>query len=587
MLKISADLSLPLDAVTQTFAFLAKRRVGKSYTIAVMAEEFVAARLPFVMIDPTGAHWGLRASSDGRGPGLPVVVIGGAHGDMPLDPDAGEVVADLVVDHPGYYVLDLSMTRSNAEQDRFCTAFAERLYRRKQVQRDPLHVFIDEADMVLPQRPQPNQLRMLGAYEALVRRGGIYGIGVSVVSQRPAICNKNVLSQVEVLVALQTTGPHDRKAIKEWAEGNGTKAQADELMASLASLERGEAWFWSPSWLGVFKKVKVRARRTFNSSATPKAGERAVEPKVLAAVDLDRLRAKLAATIEKARAEDPKALRARIAELERAARAHAVKIAGQEVRPPSQPPRVERVEVPILNDAHVKRFEVALCKAETMSSKTVAALVEVSRLLVAAAHKKQAALDAAPRVVIDPRMRPGHVEVRSTAPGGPTVLVKNVGPNAAQQRVLNALASLTGWGLVEPDKRQVALFAGQSPTSSGYIKNLSVLKSLGLVLFPRVGYVAITREGEQYAVNEGRADDGAMREAFLGRLNPPQAKILRALVEAHPHSLGGVELAERSAQSPTSSGFIKNVSTLSGLGVLDRVGVGVFRAAGILFLTGA
>ena len=71
-LRISKDLLLPQEAVTQTFAILAKRGAGKTYTASVMAEELIAAKLPTVIIDPIGVWWGLRASADGKGEGLPI-----------------------------------------------------------------------------------------------------------------------------------------------------------------------------------------------------------------------------------------------------------------------------------------------------------------------------------------------------------------------------------------------------------------------------------------------------------------------------------------------------------------------------------
>lgn len=37
-LRVSADLSLPREAVTETFAILAKRGVGKTYTASVLVE---------------------------------------------------------------------------------------------------------------------------------------------------------------------------------------------------------------------------------------------------------------------------------------------------------------------------------------------------------------------------------------------------------------------------------------------------------------------------------------------------------------------------------------------------------------------
>ena len=316
-LKISKELQLPFDAVTNTFAILARKRVGKTYTASVIAEEMVYAGIPWVAIDPTGAWWGLRSSSDGKQAGLPVVVIGGAHGDVPLEYTAGKVIADVVVDHPGWYILDLSLLESNAQQDRFTMDFGEHVYRRKQKNRFPMHFFMDEADMVLPQKPQHGQERLLGAYEAIVRRGGIYGLGITIITQRPAIVNKNVLTQCETLIVLSMSAPQDQDAVDDWVKRNGTKEQRDRMMSSLASLGMGKAWFWSPVWLDVFKLVNIRERDTFNSSATPKHGEKMVTPKVMAQVDLEKLGTDIQNTIEKIKENDPAILKAKISKLEK------------------------------------------------------------------------------------------------------------------------------------------------------------------------------------------------------------------------------------------------------------------------------
>jgi len=316
-LQISKDFSLPLDAVTQTFAILAKRRVGKTYLASVMAEEFVAANLPFAALDPTGAWWGLGSGKDGKAEGgLSVYVIGGAHG-IPLEPTAGKIIAEQIATYPSFYIIDVSQFDSNAAQDRFAMDFAERLYRIKEKHREPLHLFIDEADAFVPQRPMPGQQRMLGAFEALVRRGGLRGIGVTLISQRPAVVNKNVLEQTECIIALQTTGPNDQDAIDNWVKRNGTPQERETLMSSLASLQKGEAWIYSPAWLEVFKRVHIRERRTFNSSATPKVGEKQTINPAMVEVDLNRLSEQIRATIEKAKESDPEALKRRIRELER------------------------------------------------------------------------------------------------------------------------------------------------------------------------------------------------------------------------------------------------------------------------------
>ncbi len=311
-LRLAEDLTLPIEAVTQTFAFLAKRGAGKTYTASVLAEEMLKAELPICVIDPTGVWWGLRASADGKSDGMPIVVMGGEHGDVPLEVAAGETVARFLVEEGVSVVLDLKQMRKG-EQVRFMTPFAEALYH---YNRTALHVFWDECDAHIPQKPMKDQLRLLGAGEDIVRRGRANGLGVSLISQRAAVVNKDVLTQTEVLVALRTVGPQDIAAVRAWVEQHDVHDQAEEMLASLPSLPIGESWWWSPGWLNLFKQVHVRERETFNSSRTPKVGEAAKAPKRLAPVDLAKLTARMAATIERAKADDPKALRARIAALE-------------------------------------------------------------------------------------------------------------------------------------------------------------------------------------------------------------------------------------------------------------------------------
>src|SRR6185436_11224011 len=167
-----------------------------------------------VVADPIGVWWGLRAAADGKAAGLPILVMGGDHGDVPLEVTAGELVADLVVDEQLSVVLDLARFRKG-EQTRFMQDFAERLYHRN---RAPIHLVLDEADAFAPQRPVPGEQRLLGAIEDLVRRGRARGIGVSLATQRAAVLNKNVLTQVEVLVALRLIAPQDRAAVEAWIE---------------------------------------------------------------------------------------------------------------------------------------------------------------------------------------------------------------------------------------------------------------------------------------------------------------------------------------------------------------------------------
>jgi hypothetical protein len=321
MLKLADNLRLPLDVVTQTIAILAKRRAGKSYTMRRLVEQLVKASQQVVLVDPKGDQWGIRSSADGKGPGLPLVILGGERADVPLEANAGELVAKLVVEERVSCVLDLSLFRKH-EVATFMTGFLENLYRLKAREqfRTPMMLVVDEADAVAPQKPQKGEERMLGAAEDIVRRGGQRGIGCVLVSQRSAVLNKNVLTQAQILVALRTIAPQDLDAMKAWIDVHGSEEERRTLMESLPSLPVGDAWFWSPGWPdvnGIFKRVHVLQIETFDSGATPKPGEKRREPKTVADIDLDALTRQMSAAIEKAKADDPRELRKRIVELEK------------------------------------------------------------------------------------------------------------------------------------------------------------------------------------------------------------------------------------------------------------------------------
>lgn len=320
-LKISKEISLPLDIVTQTIAILAKRRAGKSYTMRKQCEELLKADQQIVIVDPKGDQWGIRSSADGKKAGFPIIILGGEHGDLPLEVNAGEVVAKLVVEERVSILIDLSEFRKH-EIATFMAIFLENLYRLKAQEqyRTPVMLVVDEADAIAPQKPQKGEERMLGAIEDIVRRGGQRGIGCTLVTQRSAVLNKNVLTQAQMLIVLRTIAPQDIAAMKAWIDVHGTIEEGKELIESLPSLPVGDAWFWSPGWpteQGIFQRTHVLPIETFDSGATPKPGARKVIPKTAADVDLKALQKQMADTIERKKADDPKELKKEIASLKK------------------------------------------------------------------------------------------------------------------------------------------------------------------------------------------------------------------------------------------------------------------------------
>lgn len=344
-LQIAEDFALPLDAITETFAVLAARGAGKTHTSSVLVEEVVRAGHPAVIIDPLGVWWGLRSSATGKQAGLPVVIFGGEHADLPLEETQGAVIAEAVVEGRFPAIIDLSLLSKSAAR-RFNADFLETLYRRN---RNPLLLVVDEADLLAPQRTMPDTARVLGAMEDVVRRGRARGLGCVLITQRPAVLNKDVLSQASVLVALRMSGKHDVAAIDEWIRLHADEDEARELKASLPSLAVGTAWVWSPGWLGVLRKVKIRRRSTFDSSATPKVGQERIVPTRLADIDLTSLGAKLAEAKAVTERNDPAALRRKLAAAEKRIGELTAQRAAVPERTVEVPVEV-RVEVPVLTD---------------------------------------------------------------------------------------------------------------------------------------------------------------------------------------------------------------------------------------------
>ena len=293
MQYLNIGVKIPINAATKTFAWLAKRGAGKTYAASTLAEEFHKVGVPFVVFDPIDVWWGLRLSADGKSKGLPIVVFGKEHADIQLTRDMGREIARAVVkENISCVISTFGMSKTDM---RFLIAeFAEELLN---INNTPRHVFIEEAHEYVPQRVQPGTGRTFAAVEALVVMGRNRGIGVSLINQRAATVNKDVLTQLDTLIALQNTSPQDRAALQGWVEvHNEDEAKFDKFMKSLPSLPKGEGWIWSPEFMRVFEKIKIRKRDTFHPDRE-KIGDKFVMPQ-LDAIDVQTFIGKFKAQIE-------------------------------------------------------------------------------------------------------------------------------------------------------------------------------------------------------------------------------------------------------------------------------------------------
>lgn len=357
-LELAPHLALPPDAATQVYAFMGKRGSGKTYAAGKLTELLLGAGVQTIVMDPVGNWWGLRLAADGKHPGFEIPVLGGEHGDIPLAVDAGELVADMLVDTGSSAILDVSPMSKSARK-KFIADFAEHFFQRKKTSRSAVHIVLEEAHLVLPQHAHKGEERMLGALEDLVRLGRNYGIGVSMLDQRPQSVSKEALNQAEVLLAFQLIGAHERDAIKKWVDYHGVGSD----LATLNVQKPGEAIAWAP-WLEKPGVYRVHEKETFDSSATPKAGEAARDRK-LKPLDLKALEASMSAVVEEAKANDPKLLHKRIAELEKQLAA----------KPSGKTAKATKKEfVPLVTPKNLAAFQKGLTRMEAGNAKLGAAV---------------------------------------------------------------------------------------------------------------------------------------------------------------------------------------------------------------------
>lgn len=281
-------LPIPPDALKQHIADVGKTGAGKTYVAKAIAEGLLDEGRRVCVIDPTGVWYGLKSSADGKAPGYPVVVFGGEHADVPIAEASATKLASIVATHNVPAIIDLSEFSMN-EKHRFMEHFAGTLYK---LNKTPLHLIIDEADEFAPQNPLPESRRMLNHIDRIVRRGRVKGFRVMLISQRPAVIHKNVLTQANTMIAMRLTAPQDRKAVEEWVKGNADADQAKEVLGSLARLSTGEGWVWSPEH-GVLERVQFPLIKTFDSGRTPDDDDELLEPETLADVDVSELKSLL------------------------------------------------------------------------------------------------------------------------------------------------------------------------------------------------------------------------------------------------------------------------------------------------------
>lgn len=538
-LNIAEGLELPLSFVTGTQAILGIKGSGKSHTASVEAEELLEAGQQIVVIDPTGAWWGLRSSKDGEAAGYAVVVMGGHHADLPLPPTAGRHVAAAVFATRTSIVLDLS-TMNKTEQAVFIGALLEELYRLMDATK-VLHLFADEAHMYAPQGARGEKTRSAGAMEAVVSRGRIKGIGVTMITQRPQKLNKDVLTQADTLCCHRLSHPLDIKAVKEWVDVHASAAASKSLVAGLPNLATGTAWFWTPL-VDRFEKVSIRDRRTFDSGRTPVPGVTAVVPKKIADVDVDSLRAAIEAGMKPAEKSEGN-------------------LGASDLR------------------SKIRSLEIQLDETQKQLRETQTPGQTVGQLYQAMQEANSALRYASDLngvlTTLRDRLRDLHAGATATAPRDDTKVrddakKKLTTPDSALSVCEQAIVDTLAYYRNGRTRKQIAIEAGYSHTSGSYGAAISRLLKKGMVdsiVAPSGNGLILTDAGRAVAQKTKRRN---LLEYWKGKLGKCEAALLQALHDT-PHAVERSELAYTTGYSARSGSYGAAISKLLDLALVQTV----------------
>lgn len=560
VLAASGRNPIPAEALDDRLGWVGTAGSGKTYNSGIGVERILHAGGRVIIPDPLGVWWGLGLAEDGVRPSRwrekgQLVIFGGEHGDLPLNEQAGALIGETVASMAESAILDLSGLGTKAAERRFMLAFLTALYRH--ASGDPVHLVFDEADMWAPQQIRDREgdaAKLLGMIETVVRRGRIKGFIPWLITQRPAVLNKDVLSQVDGLVAFKLTSSHDRDAIGDWVKGQADLDQWKAIWASLPTMRRGQGVVWVPA-RGILETAQFPAKATFDSSRTPTRGER-VERRDLKPLNLEKLKGRLASIEEEAKANDPKALKAEIARLTRDLRA-----AERAKAPPAAPLTVT---------ANADEIEAARIAGEQAG-----VAIGIARAKAAL----DSLLGTAP---------PKAARARIDAPRPPVVAAQPIiaadGLTGPQQKILNSLAWWQAFGIDRPTNEQVGFVAGYSPGSGNFNNLKGQLRALGLLDYPSPGCVSLTEAGNAKAEAPGIAiTREAFHEQVRAKLKGPQLKLLDPVLAVYPESLTAEAVANAAGYSAGSGNFNNLRGQLRTIGLIDYPRSGEVRAADWLF----
>ncbi|MFX1576618.1 MAG: helicase HerA domain-containing protein [Promethearchaeota archaeon] len=225
---------LPVKRLGRLFV-VGKTGSGKSYTTAVIMEEFLKKGIPIVILDRHGEYSSLKIPAESgsdrfgvepRSYELSVIEFADLHAnpgaDLPIEALLGTHPKDLVVSGQGTIInfrgLDLSIQEALSQEilnDLYNAAVNREI--------PPFYCFVDEAHTLAPNR---GKVATTGMMRLFAQEGRKFAANLVVITQKPQLLDTTVRSQVGTWIIHQLTDIRDvditvsstEGLSKEWSE---------------------------------------------------------------------------------------------------------------------------------------------------------------------------------------------------------------------------------------------------------------------------------------------------------------------------------------------------------------------------------
>lgn len=588
---MSGRYLIPLEALDDRLGIVGTSGSGKTYGAGTAVEKLLHRKSRVINFDPLDVWWGLRLQPDGKGQGFPVVIFGGAHADLPINAHAGALIGETIAKTSESCIVSTALLGRKADERRFMLACLDALY--KHATGEPVHLIFDEADMWAPQKlldKDGDATKLQSQMEMIVRRGRVKGFIPWLITQRPAVLSKDVLSQVDGLIAMKLTSSQDRKALGAWIEGQADVDVGKRIQSELPAKQRGEAVVWIPA-RSVLTEGTFPEKATYDSSSTPKRGERKKRAAVLKPLDIASLKEKLSSVEAEAKANDPKALRAELAALrverDKLARQMETAVARKSSADPKE---IEAAEQRGFNAGYAQGCEDEFKRGESViraqlvavGQDATGAAVAVKAIAGGLAALVQTLDQLAKRKIKVPASPPA--KIAQTAPtianaNGAAPAPRPAKPIAAvsadgaqltgpQTQLLAALSWWAHMGHDTPTRTQIAAIAGWTPRGSNLRGRLSELSTAGLIEYPQSGLVRLTPAGR--AVAPPPDTSRTLIDSIRAVLTGPQAQIFETLLQgAGAGMIAREDLANAIGWEPGGSNLRGRLSELSALELVE------------------